>query len=252
MNSEPRIDERMRHAYVDGRLNAQEQRAMAAYLAAHPQEARELDAWRKDAAQLQAAWHSGEASLNASLNPELDPAIIRMRLKERASMRWKLAASVFVALCVGGLSGWQLRSAPTSQLNLAVRPLPMQDAIQAYRVFTDNPALRADALATETDLQQWVAANFSNAQPLPDLSSSGFRPASARMLVTEEGPAAVVLYRNDAGQQTGFYIRPPGPGNKLLPEGQRQEGSLLTRYWSDQGYNYALVGSRAIVMNGAG
>ena len=252
MNNEPRIDERMRHAYVDGRLNAQEQQMMAAYLAAHPQEARELDAWRKDAAQLQAAWDAAEPPLTAPLNPALDPAMIRMRLQERASMRWKLAASVFVALCIGGLSGWQLRPDATSQVNLAARPLPMQDAIQAYRVFTENPALRADALATDTDLQQWLAANFSNAQRLPDLSASGFRPVSARMLVTEEGPAAVVLYTNDAGQQTGFYIRPPGPGNKLLPEGQRQEGSLLTRYWSDQGYNYALVGSNAIVMNGTG
>lgn len=128
----------------------------------------------------------------------------------------------------------------------------MQDAIAAYRVFAGNPALRADALATETDLQQWVAANFSNAQRLPDLTAKGFHPVSARMLVTEEGPAAVVIYKNDAGQQTGFYIRPPGPGNKLLAEGQRQEGPLLTRYWSDRGYNYALVGSNSTVINGAG
>ena len=248
MNNDPRIDERMRHAYVDGRLSADEQKTMASYFASHPQEARELDAWRKDAAQLQAAWQTAEPSLN----PDLDPAVIRKRMQERSHMRWKLAASVFVALGVGGLSGWQLNPGAASQSNLNARPLPMQDAIQAYRVFADNPALRADALATETDLQQWMATHFSNAQHLPDLTSKGFYPVSARMLVTEEGPAAVVMYKNDVGQQTGFYIRPPGPGNKLLPDGKRQEGSLLTRYWSDKGYNYALVGSDAVVMNGAG
>ena len=248
MNNDPRIDERMRHAYVDGRLSQEEQKTMASYLAAHPQEARELDAWRTDAAQLQAAWRTAEPQLN----PALDPAAIRKRMQERKHMRWKLAASVFVALGVGGLTGWQLNPGNTSQSGLAVRPLPMQDAIAAYRVFTGNPGLRADALATETDLQQWMATRFSNSQRLPDLASKGFYPVSARMLVTEEGPAAVVMYKNDAGQQTGFYIRPPGPGNKLLPEGQRQEGSLLTRYWSDQGYNYALVGRDAVVMNGAG
>ncbi|HBP30780.1 MAG: anti-sigma factor family protein [Advenella sp.] len=248
MNDDLHIDDMMRHAYVDGRLNAEQQKAMSQYLAAHPQEARELDSWRKDAAQLQAAWQIAEPPLN----PALDPAAIRRRLKERTNTRWQLAASVFVALCIGGLSGWQLRSVPASQLNLAARPLPMQDAIEAYRVFADNPALRADALATETDLQQWVAAHFSNAQRLPDLTAKGFHPVFARMLVTEEGPAAVVIYKNDTGQQTGFYIRPPGPGNKLLAEGQRQEGPLLTRYWSDRGYNYALVGSSSIVMNGTG
>ncbi|MGX9934151.1 anti-sigma factor family protein [Advenella kashmirensis] len=248
MNEDIHIDDVMRHAYVDGRLNAEQQKTMSQYLAAHPQEARELDAWRKDAAQLQAAWQSA----GPPLNPALDPAAIRMRLKERTDMRWKLAASVLVALCIGGLSGWQLRPVPTAQLGLAVRPLPMQDAIAAYRVFAGNPALRADALATETDLQQWVAAHFSNAQRLPDLTAKGFHPIFARMLVTEEGPAAVVIYKNDAGQQTGFYIRPPGPGNKLLAEGQRQDGPLLTRYWSDRGYNYALVGSNSTVINGAG
>lgn len=248
MNEDLHIDDVMRHAYVDGRLNAEQQKTMNQYLAAHPQEARELDAWRKDAVQLRAAWQSADPPIN----PALDPAAIRMRLKERSNMRWKLAASIFVALCIGGLSGWQLRPVPTAQLGLAARPLPMQDAIAAYRVFAGNPALRADALATETDLQQWVAANFSNAQRLPDLTAKGFHPVSARMLVTEEGPAAVVIYKNDAGQQTGFYIRPPGPGNKLLPEGQRQEGPLLTRYWSDNGYNYALVGSNSTVINGAG
>ncbi len=248
MNEDLHINDMMRHAYVDGRLNAQEQKVMKQYLAAHPQEARVLDAWRKDSAQLQEAWQS----VDPPLSPALDPAAIRLRLKERSSARWKLAASVFVALCIGGLTGWQLNSGPTAQSSLADRPLPMQDAIAAYRVFAGNPALRADALATETDLQQWVTANFSNAQRLPDLTAKGFHPVSARMLVTEEGPAAVIMYKNDAGQQTGFYIRPPGPGNKLLPDGQRQEGPLLTRYWSDHGYNYALVGSNAIVMNGTG
>lgn len=248
MNDDLHINDMMRHAYVDGRLNAQEQEMMNRYLAAHPQEARKLDAWRKDAAQLRAALHTAEAPLN----PALDPVAIRMRLKERSSARWKLAASVLVALCIGGLSGWQLNSGPTAQSRLADRPLPMQDAIAAYRVFAGNPALRADALAAETDLQQWVAANFSNAQRLPDLTANGFHPVYARMLVTEQGPAAVIMYKNDAGQQTGFYIRPPGPGNKLLPKGQRQEGPLLTRYWSDHGYNYALVSSNAIVMSGTG
>lgn len=248
MSNDLRIDERMRHAYVDGRLSQQEQKAMAIYLAAHPQEARELDAWRKDAAQLQAAWQTAEPPLS----PALDPATIRIRMQERSHMRWKLAASVFVALGVGGLTGWQLNPGAASQSNLIARPLPMQDAIQAYRVFAGNPALRADALAAETDLQQWMATHFSNAQRLPDLATKGFYPVSARMLVTEEGPAAVVMYKNDLGQQTGFYIRPPGPGNKLLPEGQRQEGELLTRYWSDKGYNYALVGSDVVVMRSAG
>lgn len=248
MNDSKTIDELTRHAYVDGRLDADQEAAMAAYLAAHPDEARLLGAWRRDAAALKAAWQDS----SVPVNPALDPAFIRRRMQERRNIQWKLAASVFIALGVGGITGWQLNGNTGTAPSLALGSQPMQDAIQAYRVFTANPALRADAMATDTDLQQWISTNFSNAQHLPDLSAKGYFPVSARMLVTEEGPAAVVLYENADGRRTGFYIRPPGPGNKMLPKGHRQDGDLATRYWSANGYNYALVGSNTVVMNTAG
>lgn len=113
MKEDLHIDDVMRHAYVDGRLNAEQQKTMNQYLAAHPQEARELDAWRKDAAQLQAAWQSADPPIN----PALDPAAIRMRLKERTNMRWKLAASIFVALCIGGVG-----MAAASRADCAIGP----------------------------------------------------------------------------------------------------------------------------------
>jgi anti-sigma factor RsiW len=69
---------------------------------------------------------------------------------------------------------------------------------------------------------------------------------AARLLVTDQGPSAIVIYENGDGQRATFYIRPPGPGNALLKQGQRRDRELLARYWSGEGYNYALVSRGAV------
>jgi len=230
MNHRP-IDELARHAFVDGQLDPEQQQAMQAYLRAHPEQAQELADWQRDARRLRAA--AGQDSLPP--NPALDPAAVRARLRARSRRRLAMAASLVMALGLGGVTGWSARDTA-----MANRVLPMQDAMQAYRLFASADAPRPDVRADGQDLQSWLDDYFSHAQRLPDLSASGFKPVAARLLATDQGPAAIVIYEN-AGQRATFYIRPPGPGNQFLPQGSRRDGDLLARYWSGQGYNYALV-----------
>jgi anti-sigma factor RsiW len=227
------IDDLARNAYVDGRMDAAQRREVEAYLARHPDEAREIEAWRRDTQRLRAGW----SDYAIPPNPVLDPAAVRTRLQGRRQARLAMAASLVVALTLGGVSGWQARGDTGAGRDAA----PMQDAMQAYRVFaSDHPPL-ADARAADTNLQQWMDGHFANAQRLPDLSAKGFRPVAVRLLVTDQGPSAMVIYENGDSRRTSFYIRPPGPGNMLLKQGQRRDGDLVAQYWSGKGYNYALV-----------
>ena len=230
--SQSPIDDLARNAYVDGQLDAAQRRAMEAYLLAHPEQAQELSAWQRDAQELRRA--AGQDSLPP--NPELDPAAVRARLRARTRRRLAMASSLFVALVLGGATGWSARDSA-----LAHRVLPMQDAVQAYRLFASDHAPQPDLRADAGSLQSWLDDYFAHAQRLPDLSASGYKPVAARLLTTDQGPAAIVIYEN-AGQRASFYSRPPGPGMQMLPEGSRRDGKLLARYWSGQGYNYALVG----------
>ena len=91
-------------------------------------------------------------------------------------------------------------------------------------------------------MQGWIDRYFRHAERLPDLTSAGFKPVSCRLLTTDQGGAAMVLYEDRQGRQISFYIRPPGPQNSLLPRGNRQDGDLQAQYWSGPGYNYAMVG----------
>ena len=229
--NERSLDDLARNAFVDGQLDARQRQDMQDYLQGHPDQAQELAAWQRDAQQLRAI----ASQDNPPPNPALDPAAVRARLRARSRQRLAMAASLVAALAIGGITGWSVRDAAK-----AYRVLPMQDAVQAYRLFASAQAPQPDVRADAGDLQGWLDDRFAHAQRLPDLSASGYRPVAARLLATDQGPAAIVIYEN-AGQRATFYIRPPGPGKQFLAQGSRRDGDLLARYGSGQGYNYALV-----------
>jgi anti-sigma factor RsiW len=176
-------------------------------------------------------------ALQQPANPQLDPAMIRQRAKRQSRRHLASAAVLLIAVSVGGLGGWQAR-----QMTLASAPLPMTDAMQAYRLIAQQGILPADyKVSNDGDMQGWLDQYFSQAQRLPNLTASGYTPISGRLLSTEQGPAAMVVYEDQAGHKVSFYVRPPGPKNFLLPRGSRSDGELQAEYWSGAGYNYAMV-----------
>jgi anti-sigma factor RsiW len=221
------------HAYVDHRLDAHDRLRLETWLASHPAEAAQVSAWQQDAQHLRAALADG---LQRQANPALDPMSIRRGQRQRRYKGYASAALLVLSLGIGGMGGWQARDMTLSPT------APMTDALQAYRMFASQDFLPADYRpGSSRDLQGWLDRRFSRAERLPDLSTVGFTPTSARLMSTEQGPAAMVLYQSADGRRMTFYIRPPGEGNRLLPRGQRRDGELQAAYWSGPGYNYAVV-----------
>ncbi|WP_339500550.1 anti-sigma factor [Pseudomonas silesiensis] len=226
--------ERDLHAYVDLQLSDDERRQVETFLASNPEVAARVRAWQQDAQQLRAAL---SGALQQPANPDLDPALLRQRRTRQSRRHLASAAVLLIAVSVGGFSGWQAR-----EMTLVGAPLPMTDALQAYRLIAQQGILPADYKAgDEGDMQGWLDRYFTQAHRLPDLSAAGFKPASGRLLSTEQGPAAMVVYEDRGGHKISFYVRPPGPKNFLLPRGSRSDGELQAEYWSGGGYNYAMV-----------
>jgi len=226
-------NERDLHAYVDHQLSEVDRRQLEIWLAAHPEVAAQVHAWQQDAQHLRAALGAAPAA-----NPQLDPALIRQRLKHQSRRQLATAAMLVLAVSLGGLGGWQAR-----QATLVATALPMTDAMQAYRLFAQERIMPADyQVQGSGDMQAWLDRYFTQAHRLPDLSQAGFNPVSGRLLTTDQGAAAMVLYENPQGRRISFYIRPPGPQNTLLPPGSRNADGLQAQYWSSPGYNYAMVG----------
>ena len=226
--------ERDLHAYVDHQLSDADRRLVETFLASNAQVAAQVRAWQQDAQQLRAALGG---ALQQPANPDLDPALIRHRLKRQSRRHLASAAVLLIAVSVGGLSGWKAR-----EMTLLSAALPMADAMQAYRLFAQQGMLPADyKVSDDGDMQGWLDRYFTQANRLPDLSGAGFKPVSGRLLSTEQGPAAMVVYEDRSGHKVSFYVRPPGPKNFLLPRGSRSDGELQAEYWSGSGYNYAMV-----------
>lgn len=227
--------ERDLHAYIDHALNEAERHQVELYLQANPQVAAQVQAWQRDIQDLRTALH---APLLQTANPALDPTAIRQRQRQHAHRQWASAALLLIALGIGGLGGWQAR-----QMTLVANSLPMTDALVAHRMFAEQGFLPADyKVQRSSDMQEWIDRYFRQAERLPDLSGAGFKPVSCRLLSTDQGAAAMVLYEDNQGKQISFYIRPPGPKNSLLARGSRRDGDLQADYWSGPGYNYAMVG----------
>ena len=226
--------ERDLHAYVDHQLSDADHHRVEIYLANNAEVAAQVRAWQHDAQQLRAAL---SGALQQPANPQLDPAMIRQRAKRQSRRHLASAAVLLIAVSVGGLGGWQAR-----QMTLASAPLPMTDAMQAYRLIAQQGILPADyKVSDDGDMQGWLDRYFRQAQRLPNLTAAGYTPISGRLLSTEQGPAAMVVYEDQSGHKVSFYVRPPGPKNFLLPRGSRSDGELQAEYWSGAGYNYAMV-----------
>lgn len=225
------------HAYVDQRLSSEDRQRVESWLTDHPDTAREVQAWQADAQRLRAAFGG---ALHLPANPRLEPRAIAKQRRGRRLSHLGRAAALVMAVGLGALGGWQARG-PDQRPALAATA-PMTDALAAYRMFAAQGILQADYTGQgPEDLQRWLDRYFERARRLPDLSPAGFHPRSARLLNTDQGPAAMVVYENAAGQRASFYVRPPGPGYRLLPRGSRRDGELQADYWSDPAYNYAVV-----------
>jgi anti-sigma factor RsiW len=226
-------NERVLHAYVDHHLSDPDRRLVDTWLAAHAEDAARVQGWQQDAQQLRAVLGG---ALQQQVNPDLDPTSIRQRLKRQSHRRLTSAAILLITISAGGLGGWEAR-----ELSMA-GAAPMTDALQAYRLFAQQGILPADfKVQDNTDMQAWLDRYFTQANRLPDFQATGFKAVSGRLLSTDQGPAAMVLYEAPDGRRISFYIRPPGPAHNLLPNGSRSDGELQVEYWSGAGYNYALV-----------
>ncbi|WP_193163312.1 anti-sigma factor family protein [Microbulbifer hainanensis] len=217
------------NAYLDGELTTAEHQQVEAYLREHPDVAATLEAWRADGAALKHALDTAPQPPN----PALTPPAIRRRRAARQRHRFGLAAGLALALGLGAAGGWQARGS----LYAAASP-PMADAVEAYKLF----AATADTPPpSQAQLADWFNRYFEGASPPPTLETYGLELVDARLMATQDGPAVVVLYRNGNRQTLLFYIRPPSPGGPSMPNGQRHDGDLMARYWSDGRFNYALV-----------
>lgn len=217
------------HAYVDGRLDTATREAVERYLTLQPQ-----------AAERVAQYQQLNSALHALYDPVLtEPLPVPSLASPRTAPRLAWAASVAIAILVGGAISWQFHG------ETPVMPLPttlVQQATMAHAVFVPEVRHPVEVTAAdETHLVQWLSKRLGADIRAPDLNQAGFELVGGRLLPADGGAAAQFMYQNPAGVRLTLYVRRDAVNETTAFRFAEQE-KLRVFYWTDGPFGYALSG----------
>jgi len=241
--SELPIAEEDLHAFVDGQLLPLRRAEVQRYLDANPHEARRVAAW---ASQREALREAFALQAAAPLPPELNLSrLIEERLRRRPRrLAWLTAASVLLALVMGGAGGWMLRAPSGPSRSALAMSLLEQEGLATHLVYAADKRHPIEVPAADRDhLAQWLSNRLSRGVAPPALDALGYRLIGGRLLATEHGGAAALfMYENAQGQRLSLVLRPMARDLHAARADMRQ-GAVNGCAWIADGIGYAVVAS---------
>lgn len=238
------------HAYIDGRLPESRLAEIEAYLAAHPDEAGRLQAYREQKVALRALFDPLlDEPLPAALRDLAEPPLACAGGPHRPFIgRWSLqriAASFAIAM-LGGAAGWlghghYQASEPLAQ---AV-PLSRQAAV-AHVVYSPDLRRPVEVTAEQEDqLVKWLSKRLGTPVSPPKLGTIGYELVGGRLLPGNSGPVAQFMYQEGSGQRLTLYVSTENMVSRDTGFRFAREGEINVFYWVDGKFGYALSGSIA-------
>jgi anti-sigma factor RsiW len=235
------VSEAELQAWVDGRLPSARRAAVDDYLAAHPQQAERLHAYRAQ-----------NVALRALFNPVLDETLPDA-LAQAPRRRWlppRMVTTLAIAIgagLLGGAGGWLLhgRMQPPDAMQAAQlrTALPRQAAL-AHAVY--SPEVR-HPVEVGADQQQhlvaWLSKRLGKQLKPPQLGPQGFELVGGRLLPGDKGPVAQFMYADASGQRLTLYVSSGQQGTQETGFRFAQEGPVSVFYWIDGSFGYALSAS---------
>jgi anti-sigma factor RsiW len=227
------ITEEDLHAYVDGLLDEARRAVVEAYLEAHPETAERIEAYARQRAGLR------ELFPDRSSDPLPSQLIFSRLAEERLRQRrrpWAAIAATIAALAVGGTGGWFLGSRPPGGIAAFT-----QEAAASYQVYAVDKRRPVElSAAQESELRRWLSNRLNRPVVVPDLDATGYQLLGGRLVASEHGPAALLVYENAAGTRLTIYLRPiaadsPSP---IVPI---DIGAIDGCAWIDRSIGYSLI-----------
>jgi anti-sigma factor RsiW len=237
------------HALVDGRLAPEAAARLRQRLAADPEAAATVAAWRTQREALRALYGPiAESPLPASLVAAAEHA---QNLQSQAAQWWRwggMAAAVVLAFGMGWFSSarWDLGPGGIASKGAGQARHFAQQAVVAHAVFQPEVRHPVEVTAAQQEhLVQWLSKRLGRPLKVPVLTAQGYELVGGRLLPGDEGARAQFMYQNAAGQRITLYLGALKPGSadanttefKFL-----ESGSVPGFYWVDHGFGYAIAG----------
>lgn len=230
------------HAYVDGLLPDDRKEAVATFLAANPEAAALVAAWRAQADAIRARYGS-VANEPVPERLQLDRVIANDILAARRGsrpFRILAAAAVLLAFVGGSAAGWYVRGA-SHVTSSGFDQMTMQ-ALDAYKLYVVEVRHPVEVPGTDTaHMRAWLSKRVGAELIIPDLSSLGLKLVGGRLLPGPTGTAAAFyMYENAAGERYTIYCARATQGETALHFKTGEQYAAVT--WVDDKVGYVVSG----------
>jgi anti-sigma factor RsiW len=235
MSRQP-VTESELHAWLDGELPESRRAEIESYLAAHPQDAERLAAYRRNDKAI-------EGRFAAVLDEAVPPRLMQRRAPARRRVLPYAAAAAWLFL--GGVAGWHLQAMKGAD-NRAESPAWAHRAAVAHIVYSPEVRHPVEVAADqEAHLVAWLSKRLGTPLKVPRLDALGYGLVGGRLLPGEQGPVAQFMYQDGQGQRLTLYVRTNREQNKETAFRFAQEGNVRQFYWIDRRLGYVLSGEVA-------
>jgi anti-sigma factor RsiW len=222
------------HCYVDGELPADRRGAIEAWLAAHPDDAAKIAAWRSQAELIRARYG---AVANEKPPQQLD--IVRLARQRRRGLASMAAAAVIAAFLAGGAAGWFARgfdARSPSDLTLFTT-----DALDAYKLYAVEVRHPVEVPGDQRPhLVEWLSKRLGSPLRAPELEKMGLKLVGGRLLPGPTGASAFFMYEGSSGERFTLYCGRTSVAETALRYTTGSQNAAY--YWVDRNLAYVLSG----------
>ena len=197
------------HAFVDGELPADRRQAVLEWLAANPEQAAQVAAWRAQAEAIRARY--------SAIASEPVPARLKIERITQRGRSWTAiaAAATIAAFMVGGFAGWMARgasAAPQSGFEVLT-----SDALDAYKLYVVEVRHPVEVPGEDrAHMTQWLSKRLGANLRVPDLQPVGLKLVGGRLLPGSTGAAAFYMYETESGERFTIYCARAGAPDSSL------------------------------------
>ena len=234
--SELPVSEAELQAYADGRLPAERRAAVEAWLAARPEEAERIAAYRRLAQEVRAAYDS---MLREPVPDRLAHAGSRRLPWGRiaAGLAW-----VAVGVAIGAPAGWYARPERTVVQSAPDGAVLARRAAVAHAVYSPEVRHPVEVGADdEQHLVSWLSKRLGAKVRAPKLDEVGMSLVGGRLLPGDSGPVAQFMYQSQNGRRLTLYVRTEASHNRETAFRYARENNIGVFYWIDREMAYALA-----------
>jgi anti-sigma factor RsiW len=232
--SERQVTEAELHGYVDGVLPVAQAAEIEAYLAAHPEDAARVAAYREQV-----------AALRREFNRVLDePLPVRLQMPRGSWPRLLSRYAAVVAwIALGGVIGWQLHAYNATATRSDGSNWARRAAL-AHAVYSPEVRHPVEVGADqEAHLVAWLSKRLGTPLRVPHLVNVGYSLVGGRLLPGERGPVAQFMYQDARGQRLTLYVRTNADERSESAFLFQQEQGVGVFYWLDRKLGFALSGT---------